>query len=336
MAMVAAAAAAVLIVLSQLWRWLKPKAQVAGRVVFITGGSEGIGKAIGAEFVRRGAHVVLMARTESKLREALKELEAAKVDATQRVGFQTVDVTDFGSVQEAVRKATADIGPPDFLITSAGASYPGCFLEQEPDVFERTMRLNYMGNVHAIKAVAPMMRERDGGHIMIVASAAAVVSFVGYSSYAPTKFALRGLADTLRSELIGFGIRVAICYPPDTDTPGFKEENKSKPEETKACFPADAYAPEKVASQSVSSLLAGDYHIQSVDILQNLLVSSMAGVTPRSCTILEILLLPLLALVEQPFWMWFDFQARKYARRVGAGGNSSASASAGAKDKKES
>merc|ERR1719356_1845651 len=150
---------------------------------------------------------------------------------------------------------------------------------------------------------------------MIVASAAAVVSFVGYSSYAPSKYALRGLADSLRTELNGFGIRVAICYPPDTETPGFQKENETKPPETKACFPADAYPASQVARSSVSSLLRGDYHIQSVDVLQNLLVSSMAGVTPRSFMVLETLALPLVAVVQQIFWRWFDYQGRLYSRR---------------------
>jgi len=326
-----AAPLAVFCAVPLIWRWLKSKAEVAGRTVFITGGSEGIGKALGLDFVKRGANVVLMARTESKLRSAVQELEKAKVNPQQRIGMQIVDVTDFSSMQTGVQKAAKEFGSPSFLVTSAGASYPGYFLEQEPEVFERTMRLNYMGNVHAIKAVAPLMKESGGGHIMIVASAAAVVSFIGYTSYAPTKFALRGLADALRNELGGFGIQVAICYPPDTETPGFAEENKTKPPETKACFPADAYAADKVAAQSVNSLLAGDYHIQSVDVLQNLLVSSMAGVTPRTCTCLEALLLPLVTLVQQPFWLWFDYQARKYARR--AGGTSQAQ---GAEQKKES
>jgi len=211
-----------------------------------------------------------------------------------------------------------EFGTPEVLVTSAGASNPGYFLDQDPSIFERTMKLNYMGNVHAIKAVAPLMKEKGGGHIMIVASAAAIVSFIGYASYSPSKYAIRGLADALRNELSGFGIKVAICYPPDTDTPGFAEENKTKPPETKACFPADAYAADKVASQSIHSMLAGDYHIQSVDFLQNLLVSSMTGCTPRSFFLLETLLSPVIALVEQPFCMWFDYQARQYAKRCQA------------------
>jgi len=207
------------------------------------------------------------------------------------------------------------------LATCAGACYPGYFLDQEPEVFERTMGLNYMGSVHAIKAVAPMMKDQGAGKIMIVASAAAVVSFIGYASYSPTKFALRGLADTLRNELSGFGIQVSICYPPDTDTPGFQNEEKSKPPETKACFPGDAYAPEVVARQSISSWLKGDYHIQSADILQNLVVSSMSGVTPRPFPILETCLLPIVTLVEQLFPFWFDIQARRYATREKSSGS---------------
>ena len=144
-------------------------------------------EAIGLEFVRLGADVVLMARTEAKLRLAAEELEGAKVSDWQQVGFQVLDVTDQRSVNEGVAEAAARYGAPAFLVTCAGASRPGYFLEQDSEVFESSMRLNYMGTVHAIKAVASLMRENSGGHIMIVASALAVVSFVGFSSYAPTK-----------------------------------------------------------------------------------------------------------------------------------------------------
>ena len=84
------------------------------------------------------------------------------------------------------------------------------------------------------EAVVPHMVRRRSGHIVIVASGLAVTSFLGYSSYAPTKWALRGLADTLRNELLGFGIAVQIAYPPDTETPGFAHENETKPPETTA------------------------------------------------------------------------------------------------------
>jgi len=296
------------------WRWLKLRPEVANRTVFVTGGSEGLGKAIAADFVARGANVVIMARSENKLRTAVKDLEAKRVHDQQRIGFQSLDVTSWESVENGMAVAVHDFGPPDFLVTGAGAAYPGYFLDMGVEIFEQSMRLNYMGNVHAIKAVAPLMVDRGRGNIMIVGSACSVVSFIGYSSYSPTKFALRGLADSLRSELSGFGIRVSICYPPDVDTPGFWQEEKIKPAETKSCFPSSPWPADHVARQSVSSFLTGDYHIQSVDLLQNALISNMAGVTPRICTVLEALAAPLSLIVTQVFWLWFDFQAQRYAK----------------------
>eukprot|EP00756_Hemistasia_phaeocysticola_P062956 Hpha_TRINITY_DN6432_c0_g1::TRINITY_DN6432_c0_g1_i1::g.127::m.127/K04708/E1.1.1.102; 3-dehydrosphinganine reductase len=310
------ACAVAAVVLPLIIRWLRPMRKVAGRTVFITGGSEGIGKSLAEELVRRGANVVIFARTVSKLEAAIADLKPISTKTNAKVGFRSMDVTSAGSVSDAIDSAVAEFGTPHGLIACAGSAKPGYFLEQGNEVFERTMDLNYMGNVRVIKKVAPLMVDRRDGDIMIVSSAAGVCTFIGYASYSPSKFAQRGLADALRNELSGFGIRVSVCYPPDTDTPGFQEEMKTKPKETLACFPADAYKPDAVAKQTVSSWLRGDYHITSVDILQNLLVSSMAGVTPRAFPVIELLLAPLIALVEQVFAVWFDYQARKYANRV--------------------
>ena len=169
--------------------------------------------------------------------------------------------------------------------------------------------------MHAIKAVAPYMVAKRKGNICIIGSAASVVSFIGYSSYAPTKFALRGLADSLRNELSGFNIQVSMAYPPDTDTPGFKLENEKKPQETKDCFPGDAYSSESVALSLIYGISHNDYHIQSPDYLQNLLIWGMTGVTPRTFPILEVLLLPIIAIVMIPFHIWFDYVANGYAKR---------------------
>ena len=317
-----------LLLLPVLRRWASGYENVSGRVVFITGGSEGIGRAMAADFVRRGANVCIMARTESKLKAAVTYLEGFKPEGgprTQKIGYQTMDVTDLPSVENAMNKAKGEYGSPYILVTSAGASYPGYFLEQDCSVFERCMKLNYMGNVHCIKTVAPMMVAQKGGKIMIISSAAGVCGFIGFTSYSPTKFALRGFADALRSELNGFGIQVSCCYPPDTDTPGFAVENEEKPVETLACFPVDAYSSESVASTSVNSFLRGDYHVLSPDVLQNMLVSNMTGVTPRAYWALEVLLQPLICAVAAPFVMWFDYQARHYSQRLMNTGSSSVS-----------
>jgi 3-dehydrosphinganine reductase len=99
-------------------------------------------------------------------------------------------------------------------------------------VFSEQMALNYFGTLIPIRSVVPSMIERKSGHLLLVSSAAGIVGVYGYSAYSPAKFAVRGLAETLRSELKPHGIVVGCAYPPDTDTPGLATENETKPSAT--------------------------------------------------------------------------------------------------------
>jgi 3-dehydrosphinganine reductase len=94
------------------------------------------------------------------------------------------------------------------------------------------MEVDYFGTLHSVRAVVPSMIERKRGHLVLVGSVAALIGVFGYSAYAPAKYAVRGLAETLRVELAPYGIVVACAYPPDTNTPGFERENVLKPPET--------------------------------------------------------------------------------------------------------
>jgi short-subunit dehydrogenase len=91
------------------------------------------------------------------------------------------------------------------------------------------MEVNYLGAVHLVRAILPEMRAR-GGRIVLIASGAALIGLYGHTSYAPSKFAVRGFAEALRSELSAGNIGVSVVYPPDTDTPGFREERRARPE----------------------------------------------------------------------------------------------------------
>jgi 3-dehydrosphinganine reductase len=213
------------------------KRSFAGKHVLVTGGSQGLGKALASQLLARGAKVTILARTEATLATAEHELRAehqARNTTTESVPIQHVaaSITDSASLEGAVARASAAFGPIDTLVCCAGAAAPGLFLHTGLDTFSRSMETNYMGTVRSIKAVVDGMVARRDGHIILIGSAMSAVGFMGYSTYAPTKHALRGLADTLRNELIGFNIAVQIAYPPDTDTPGFAEENKTKPIET--------------------------------------------------------------------------------------------------------
>lgn len=207
--------------------------------VLITGGSSGIGLALARQASAAGARVSLIARDAVKLAEATKTIRPENLDTTgaaapPQVFTYSADVAIETSVIEALAAAEVAHGPVDVLITSAGIARPGYFEEIPVSIFERTMAVNYFGTLYALKAVVPGMRERKRGAVVLISSGAGLVGLFGYTAYAPTKFALRGLAEALRAELKPAGIAVTIVYPPDTDTPQLHEENLTKPHETQA------------------------------------------------------------------------------------------------------
>jgi 3-dehydrosphinganine reductase len=219
-----------------------------GKKTLITGGSSGIGLALARQLVARGASVWLVARTEAKLAAACKELTAAAPDSSQRIGFTPADVAVESQARAAVEQAAKGLGPLDVLINNAGTSHPGYFQEMDAKIFRETMETNYFGTLNMTRAVVPGMIQRGKGHIVNVSSAAAYLALFGYSSYAPTKWAVRGLSDALRYELKPLGIRVTNAMPPDTDTPSLAKEKKIRPKELDIISSTGTvYPPEKVA-----------------------------------------------------------------------------------------
>ena len=164
-------------------------------------------------------------------------------------------MTDRESIEQALGLLVAQFGPVDVLVTSAGGARPGHFEELSTATFVEQMALNYFGTLHAVRAVVPSMIDRRRGHLVLVSSTAALLGVYGYSAYAPAKFAVRGLAETLRSELKPHGIVVSCAYPPDTDTPGLAAENTTKPEATVRISRAiKVRTPEHVAAAIVKGI----------------------------------------------------------------------------------
>ena len=176
------------------------------------------------------------------------------------IGFTLADIAVESQARDAVEQAAQGLGPLDLLINNAGTSHPGYFLEMDDKIFRETMETNYFGPLNMTRAVVPDMIRRGKGHIVFVSSAAAYLALFGYSSYAPTKCAVRGLSDVLRYELKPLGIRVTIVMPPDTDTPSLAREKKIRPRELDIISGSGTvYPPEAVARDILSGVERNRY-----------------------------------------------------------------------------
>ena len=119
-------------------------------------------------------------------------------------------------------------------MTCAGVVHPG-YVEDLPDaVLERDMAIDYFGTLWCIRAALPSMLERASGTIVCISSFAGLMGVFGMAAYTPPKYAVRGLCETLRTELKPRGIHVASVYPTDVDTPGLAAEIPQHPPEQDA------------------------------------------------------------------------------------------------------
>ncbi|KAM3568649.1 hypothetical protein VYU27_009232 [Nannochloropsis oceanica] len=207
-----------------------------GKVVLITGGSSGIGKAVAKEALGQGAQLILLARSMPKLEEAQRELYASLPSHLPPPSIILIsqDVSEgVAPLADALCGPVKAVGGKvDVLINCAGTSVSGAFDALPEAAFHDMYKANVLGSICPTRAVLPYMKDQRSGSIVFVSSQAGQVGIWGYSAYSASKFALRGLAQALQMEVHPFNIFVSIVYPPDTDTPGFETENESKPTET--------------------------------------------------------------------------------------------------------
>lgn len=222
-----------------------------GKHVMITGGSSGIGLEIAKECIRVGASVItLVARDSKKLEKAKTELleMIASEEQTKEIICKTklctvsVDVGKSQSeVDTALQPCYDSMGSVDVLINCAGTSIAFEFDDPKWDSseFDRMIRVNTLGSIYPTRSVLmkggmkAQAKANNGARIVFVSSQIAQCAIHGYTAYAASKWAIRGLAEALQMELKAHGVYVSVSYPPDTDTPGYQVEMETKPEITK-------------------------------------------------------------------------------------------------------
>jgi dehydrogenase/reductase SDR family member 7B len=178
------------------------------KVVIITGGTSGIGKALAFEFGQKGSKIVITGRNEQALKETAQELTAKGVN----VLAVTADVTSPQDNLKMADEARRAFGTIDVLINNAGISMRAIFEEVDPEVIRKVMDINFYGVVYATKACLPDIL-RNRGSIIGISSIAGFRGLPARTGYSASKFALNGFLESLRTELLKSGVHVLTACP---------------------------------------------------------------------------------------------------------------------------
>ncbi|PFH58460.1 hypothetical protein XA68_13666 [Ophiocordyceps unilateralis] len=276
------------------------KMPVEGKTVLITGASEGMGLSVAQKLAARGANIILVSRNVVRLKEALSSVEAAaKHPDAQRFHYISADVSAPGYAQSVVAEATRwnKGASPDIVWCVAGTSVPELFVDMNMDSMRRQMDVNFFGTAdmaHAIlrqwlAADAPV--EKQARHLIMTTSVIAFYTVPGYAPYAPSKWAIRGLADTISQEILMYpqNVKVHVVYPGNILSPGYERENRTKPAVTKLLEESDPkQTPDEVADSAIRGLERGDYFI-TINFLGSLMKWGMLGGSFRNNWIVDTL-----------------------------------------------
>ncbi|KAF9977085.1 3-dehydrosphinganine reductase [Actinomortierella ambigua] len=292
---------------------------VKGKHVYLTGGSVGLGRGVAVELAKKGAHVTIVARKKAPLEETVELMKRnASNPETQKFAYVCADLTDKAQAARALDEACAPFNgaAPDVIMTCAGMAIPKLFIDYETEEFERNMQLNYFGTLYTIhEGVKRMVRDGVKGKVVLVSSTMGMVAFAGYAAYTPTKYALTGLAETLRNELLLYGISTHIYYPGTMFTPGYETENLTKPQITRELEGKEGLTPEMAAKGMLKGLSKG-YYAVTTDFDTKFLRATKKGVTPFSNVILEFWLNLISPFATAQVRWEFDTKVKNYAKKL--------------------
>jgi NAD(P)-dependent dehydrogenase (short-subunit alcohol dehydrogenase family) len=183
------------------------------RVVWVTGASGGIGRALCLRLAGEGARVAASARPSA----ALSSLTDG--DPSGRIAAFPLDVRDEAATRSTVDAVERVLGPVDLAVLNAGAHIPMSARNFSESTARDLMTVNYLGVVHGMAALLPRLIERRGGHIAVVSSLAGYRGLPTAAAYGPTKAALINLCEALAPELADANIRLQLISPGFVRTP---------------------------------------------------------------------------------------------------------------------
>ena len=198
----------------------KIRPAIVGKVVIVTGASSGIGEATALEFALAGAKVVLAARRIERLEKLAEIIRAAGGIA---LPVQT-DLTVISQIRNLVQTTLATFGRIDVLANIAGTGYYDWFEELSSANLREHYEVNVIALAELTREIIPVMKAQRSGFILNMCSYSSVISAPPLTVYASTKYAVEGLTDGLRRELIPWGIKVMRIHPSGVTGTEFKEK----------------------------------------------------------------------------------------------------------------
>ncbi|HLB01717.1 MAG TPA: 3-oxoacyl-[acyl-carrier-protein] reductase [Nitrospiria bacterium] len=189
--------------------------ELKGKVAFITGAAQGIGKAIAQILAEDGADVVVADLVLEKAQETAKEIS----ERGSRALPLKIDVARYPEVREAVDSVMTQWGRLDILVNNAGITRDALLLRMKEEDWDLVLDVNLKGTFHCTKAVLPLMTKQRGGKIVNIASIVGVIGNAGQANYAASKAGVIGFTKTVAREYASRGINVNAVAPGFIETP---------------------------------------------------------------------------------------------------------------------
>jgi short-subunit dehydrogenase len=232
-----------------------PRREIRGSRAIVTGASSGIGRALALELARQGAHLVVTARREDRLRGLADEVATLGV----RVEAVPGDITDAAVRQAVVDAARTQLGGLDILVNNAGVGAMGRFEDADASRLRRIMEVNFFALVEMTRLALPVLKQ---GRAPIVVNVSSILGHRGVphsTEYCASKFAVQGFSESLRAELAAHPIDVLVVSPGTTQTEFFERvlERTSQPR-----WPEHgAVTPEYVSQAVVRAMRRGKHEV---------------------------------------------------------------------------
>ncbi len=181
--------------------------RIEGKVALVTGSTAGLGKELALQLCMRGARVVLNGRDQEKLDRTASEFKTKGFEVASVRG----DVTSPEDCRNMVDHCTGSFGRLDILVSNAGLSSGGRFIDTTPEAFRRIYEVNTLGTIYITRFALPQILETEGS-IVFISSLAALVGLPFSSLYSSSKMALTATAQALQAELAESRVHVGVVY----------------------------------------------------------------------------------------------------------------------------